>query len=343
MPIQPISFDNSVTTNPFLEGLKSGFSFVQNAREAPEQLKAMQLANALKNAVLPYAGLSSLAKSRYSLAMANNLEQPNRYLKYLSSTGKTLVEPDVVRSLIGMENQQLPMNGSMGSMNPMMRNDQNLGQSNNPNIPNQNLSNNLQNDRISDIYGLKTQKDTTDTDTRKRNLFLSNIEKTLGQINPEKLTQYSGLLGGLNKTLEQGKSALGYASPEYSDYVSNLRASKQLAKQVRQFYGDSIQKGARLELEKLTNPETWTRSPELAKKLFEDYANLLKLEGGTYRGALQSTRPYKEESNTKNLADQLRNSKKAQEEGLAEYSVNGQNSEPTINWKVVNGKLVREK
>lgn len=143
-----------------------------------------------------------------------------------------------------------------------------------------------------DPYTLELIKHTTDADTRKRNLFAQNIEKTASTINPEDLTRYSGITGPGKKAFETAKSMFGKASPEFTAHLEAERSAHQLATQVRQFYGESIQPEVRRDLNNLTNPSFWNKSPEMAADLYKKYIALLKMETNTYESALKSGQPY---------------------------------------------------
>ena len=138
-------------------------------------------------------------------------------------------------------------------------------------------------------YDLAEQKISTDLDTRKRALFASNIDKTLNSINVNDLTQYAGLSGKLEQKLAQGKAITGDENKKYEAFQKALVGSQLLAKQVRQFYGDSITPQIQEKLGQLTNPSTWSNNPKIAKQNFEQFANILKKETETYRQSLKNT------------------------------------------------------
>jgi hypothetical protein len=145
---------------------------------------------------------------------------------------------------------------------------------------------------LADQYALYRQKNVSDVDTRKRNLFATNIEKTLNNINVDDLTQYAGLKGGIEMKKQQGLASVGKQSAAYDKFQNSLTAADFLASQVRQFYGESIQPEMRQKLESLTNPSTWTNNPKLATQLFNQTKNILGQEMQTYRDALKSPRTY---------------------------------------------------
>lgn len=143
----------------------------------------------------------------------------------------------------------------------------------------------------------KELKQTTDPQARQRNLFATNIEKTLGQINADDLVRYSGVAGTADKKIDQGLAAFGKEPPGYDDYKKSLIAADFLSTQARQFYGDSIQPAMIERLQKLTNPESWSSNPKLAKQNFEETKKILQMELKTYRDAMKGTDVYKSETN----------------------------------------------
>ncbi len=52
------------------------------------------------------------------------------------------------------------------------------------------------------------------------------------------------------------------------------------------------------DLKKLGNPSTWNTSPQVAKRLYQKYIDILGKETGTYTQALQTPKAY--QSNNKN-------------------------------------------
>ena len=337
MPVQlpnfrPISFQEA---NPFMTGFQQGQNtFSQGMQNAylPQNLQAaleMKRAQAQRQqamANLPFGGQSltgpagqvlglellrrqygedsdqyKSAKQLFDLgnqsiqsrvdyqnALAQNPE------RFLSSTGKSIVEENNVKRGLQPGGQQWSGNqispqgeGILDIPNPRS---QMMTQGAGP-APNSDLANQ---------YGLLRQKGSTDTDTRKRNLFATNIEKTLEQINPDHLTQYSGLRGGLQKIANASAASLGKESKNYDNYQRSLVAANTLAKQVRQFYGDSIQPSMEEKLADLTNPSSWNSNPRLAKQNFNSFRTILKKEMQTYREALKTPEAYQSKGSENN-------------------------------------------
>lgn len=151
-------------------------------------------------------------------------------------------------------------------------------------------------DAANNAVNLQVLKKTTDPMARQKALLAANIDKTIGMINPDDLTQYAGGMGGIEKALQTGLASSGLESKNFDNYKQSENAAEMLATQVRQFYGDSIQPSVREELQELTNPATWSNNPALAKRLFNNLKNILGQETSTYRDALQSTAPYQGQS-----------------------------------------------
>lgn len=159
--------------------------------------------------------------------------------------------------------------------------------------PNTNRQHQISPDRQAELLGqyqLTKQKLSTDTDTRKKVLFASNIDKTIESINPKDLTKFAGLNGTARLKTEEIKAATapGTESEDYRRYLESANKAQFLAKQVRQFYGDSIQPAMLQKLEALANPATWRTNPEIAQRLFKSFTGLLKQETGTYTSALRN-------------------------------------------------------
>lgn len=141
-------------------------------------------------------------------------------------------------------------------------------------------------------YDLAIQKATTDTDTRKRSLFASNIEKTLKDLNPDILTQYSGPQGAARLKMEQAKDLAGNPSEKYLAYKDALGKVGIATGQIRQFLGDSSSETAHKNLERLANPSSLGSSPKAAKHQLESTLKILGNELETYTGALKSTKEH---------------------------------------------------
>jgi hypothetical protein len=134
-----------------------------------------------------------------------------------------------------------------------------------------------------EVYMRKINKETGDADARKRERFAENIDITRKSIDPEDLTRYSGLKGTGNYLYEAGQSVLGNPSQEFVNHNNAVNAASLLAKQVRQFYGESIQAPAMKKLEALTNPSTWYKNPKIAQAQWDQFNKILDAETATYK------------------------------------------------------------
>lgn len=150
----------------------------------------------------------------------------------------------------------------------------------------------VQQSQLAGQYGLATLKNTTDAAIRQKNLYSQNIDKTLATIDPNVLTQYSGLIGGSKKSGQEALSQIGKESPAYDAYLQNTTSAALAAKQIRQFLGDSVQPAEQKDLADLANPSTWKKNPKQAKAQFDRFVQIYQNEKGTYTGALQSPGVY---------------------------------------------------
>lgn len=143
-------------------------------------------------------------------------------------------------------------------------------------------------------YKLLSIKNQSDPQARARALSATNIDKTLDMIDPDSLTQYAGV-GQLGKKFQEGLAPFGKEDKSYDLYIKSKQAAKLLAKQVRQFYGESIQPEMAQKLEDLADPANWQNNPRLAKELFEEVEQILRNETATYREALRNPDVYNEQ------------------------------------------------
>ncbi len=203
----------------------------------------------------------------------------------LSPLGKSYVEQSNVQQGLSPAGQSWPKLLSIASQK---------GNENSPYSP----------EEMSNAYELARTKLTTDPQARQRNLYATNIEKTLDMIDPDSLTQYGGikqaqLMG------QYGLSPFGAESKNFDKYKKSLQAVDMLTTQVRQFYGDSIQPDMIDRLNRLSNTASWSNNPKLAKQLFDETKNILQAEMGTYRDVFKSTDVYKGQ-NTKGNSKKLK-------------------------------------
>ncbi len=145
-------------------------------------------------------------------------------------------------------------------------------------------------------YDQARQKKSVPASVLQKNLYASNVEKTIKTVDPEALSQYSGATGTARKIANQLGKPFGLESSNYDDYEVSVRQAKLLSKQVRQFLGDSIQPEIKEDLEKLADPSAWNSNPKLVRKLFQKYKDILGQELQTYRDAEGGTDIYQGDS-----------------------------------------------
>lgn len=138
-------------------------------------------------------------------------------------------------------------------------------------------------DEKAQAYEQDIAKKTTDSDARKRYLYATNIDKTRERIDPKDLLAYSGLEGTGRLLRDHSLAQRGKAPAQLLSHQKALTGAKTLAKQVRQFYGDSIQPEMEKKLTLLTNPATWYKTPDIAMAEFEAFNDILDAETETYR------------------------------------------------------------
>jgi hypothetical protein len=142
-------------------------------------------------------------------------------------------------------------------------------------------------------YDLAIQKATTDSDTRRRSLFASNLEKSMDAIDADDITRYSGPQGALQLKAEQAKDLSGHPSKEYLRYKNALQANQFETSELRQFFGDSVTEHVREHLQKISNPSSLGLSPKAAKSQLETSRKIIKKQLDTYRGALSGTEQHR--------------------------------------------------
>lgn len=143
-----------------------------------------------------------------------------------------------------------------------------------------------------DQYDLKLLKERSDSVTRNRAIYAGLVDNTFDNINVDKLVQYGGVSGEIDKRLAQGQMVPEKEQEKYKEYKAEVAKVQVLAKQIRQFYGDSISPSNLQKLEDISNPAKWSESPAAAKAQFESFKKIVKQETGIYRGALSSLNPF---------------------------------------------------
>lgn len=132
-------------------------------------------------------------------------------------------------------------------------------------------------------YGLMTYKISTDPKAREKIAYVTNLDKTLSRIDPEKLTQYSGTAGGLAENTNKLLSVVNLESKNYDEFLKNKTDATLAAKQLRQFLGDTVQPSGAKKLEALTYPSTWDKNPKQAAIQLKEFIKTYRLESQTWR------------------------------------------------------------
>lgn len=292
MPIQFPDFGriNFNEANPFLTGATIGAENMRQAINFPNLLQEQILKNQLAQIEAKYGEPKTLADIAYKQAMAQYLTNPNQLLKGLTNVGKSYVEPFIINRLTGKMEPNPDYNPGAASQNNQPIN--NYNQTSNADAQGQPQNNTLDNNDVNSRYELYRGKLTTDTQARNRNLFATNIEKTLNYIDPNVIGQYGGIEGSLKRLSEKAKSGYGKESKEYDDFLQQQQAIKLLVEQVRQFYGSSIQPEMAAKLESLANSADWFTNPKQAVKNFNEFKSILQNELDTYRQAYKSPKAY---------------------------------------------------
>ena len=279
---------------------------LKNKFEAPRAERADEFAQAdlnyknalseqMKMGMNPLNRLSGVAHDVYSLEMLkNSLGQDSD--AYQTARQQYELEQQSTRGLNdyrqGLANTMLKRSSS--NLGKLSQEEADVAAGFEPNTNRQHQISPDRQDELLGQYQLMKQKTSTDTDTRKKTLFASNIDKTIESINSKDLTHFGGLNGAARLKQEEIKAATapGTESENYRRYLESANKAQVLAKQVRQFYGDSIQPAMLAKTEQLSNPATWKNNPQIAERLFKSFTQLLKQETGTYRGALKNIREF---------------------------------------------------
>jgi hypothetical protein len=127
-------------------------------------------------------------------------------------------------------------------------------------------------------YEKAIAKQTTDAAVRNKIPYAENVKITMDSIDPKILTQFSGLKGHFKLAKELWNMSKGNPSPEYLEYQKNVTSADTLKKQLRQFWGESIQPSATEQIGKLTNPSTWLKDPAVAEQQFNQLKKITEQE-----------------------------------------------------------------
>lgn len=317
MPFQPINFANIAPQgNPLAKDLvenlmhsvQSGFQL----SKMPEQYEINKRSEMMKNALQeqktnkirkdlqnPFYGIPS-GEGGQSVLFQKLMEDPNFAPAFKDLLEKKEIGNRNTESNIDFRNK-LVATMDKGKATGIGKLGLELDEINNGTKPGSNGEIKLTPNEQKQMQGqweLKIQKETAQPDVLKRNLFASNIEKTLETFDPKDLFQYGGLQGQALLKIDQAKSAIGKPSDSFIKYEAAKTAVDVLADQVRQFYGTSITKGVRDDLKHLTNPSNWINNPTVSLAKYNSLKNILTKEMQTYRGAGESTAEYQGKGNS---------------------------------------------
>jgi hypothetical protein len=128
-------------------------------------------------------------------------------------------------------------------------------------------------------------KGTTDAAIRAKIPYAKNVKITMDSINPQALVQYSGPQGTVKYGIDTLKAAMGSPTPEFMAYQEALTSAKTLSKQLRQFWGDSIQPAATDKIDQLTNPSHWLKDPKVALQQYNQLKKITDQELKTFEKA----------------------------------------------------------
>jgi hypothetical protein len=146
-------------------------------------------------------------------------------------------------------------------------------------------------------YEQAIAKGTTDAAIRNKIPYAENVKITMENINPDDLVRYSGPKGHVRLGIEMLKAATGSPSQEFLDYQTAVTGANTLKKQLRQFWGDSIQPTATEQIGQLTNPSHWAKNPIVAKQQFEQLKKITDQELTSFTS--HGTSPVKLDYDTK--------------------------------------------
>jgi hypothetical protein len=145
-----------------------------------------------------------------------------------------------------------------------------------------------------DQYTRERRISATDPSARASDLKAQMIDPTLEKINPEEAFVYSGYQGMKQKVKDMYDSSQGNAPDRYIKYKENRQALSFLAKQYRNFLGDSTSKNVQSALDDLFRPESFWNSPDVAKAAYNTSIGILNAEMDILSKASKSERQTKE-------------------------------------------------
>jgi hypothetical protein len=150
----------------------------------------------------------------------------------------------------------------------------------------------IQQDELTNYYKMQIQKGSSDSATRTTALRGQNLLKSIDASNIDDLTRYSGPGGAAKLKWEQSKDLTGNASEEYLKHLEAVQAAKLEAKELRQFFGDSITPEVQDAIYAMVNATSLTKSPEAAKRMIQKSRDTIKKQIKTFENGLKNTEAY---------------------------------------------------
>ena len=146
--------------------------------------------------------------------------------------------------------------------------------------------------KLGNYIDLLQFKKVTDPGTRAKLISGAQAHITKDKINPDDAFVYSGIAGNIQKKIDQGKSLSGYETEKYTKFEEQMSNLKFFRHQLRSFYGESITPTASKDLDMLINPNSWLKTPAIAKAKFKALADLFDKEYEAAQKTAFSTSAY---------------------------------------------------
>ncbi len=317
MPIPFVNFLHQPYENPAFKELgnimqtyRQGQQAGLNAQQGQQELQMQRELGPFKGLTGPAAEALSveLAKRRFGEDSPEYKMARDRYELNNRNLESTIASRDIYA-------ETLPKRIA----SPVVKHALEQQELNEGNIPGTDININPESAKIlSNQLNLLNIKNISDPKTRERVLYARNMDKTLERIDPEILVQYSGPYGAIKKKVDQGKSLSGLEQDQYQKYTNALADAKVLAKQTRQFLGDSITPEVNEQLQSLINPESWSKSPAVALSNFYEIKSLLENETETLVDALRTPEIYTPKEDL--FSEQLKKTQPGNKKGSESYS-----------------------
>ncbi len=141
--------------------------------------------------------------------------------------------------------------------------------------------------RFAELNDMAMQKQTSSPNTLEKALFARNVNKLMDMSNVDNLVAYSGVGGATQLAFQKGLDAVSpnLSSETFKKYQEELTKVELEAKEIRQFFGDSIRGPVTDALKQLTNPTSWGTSPETAKRKISALRKVIKAQMETFENA----------------------------------------------------------